>query len=187
MKRIFLFSIVAAGLWFAGCNDAGKYTTEAECKQTLCTQEHCYVWSAELNRCGTADALRKEENRLKKKLMRAEKKDSAKVVLPKSVQDSLAKIDKRKSKLKKEIKDLRKEADSLQVVDSIAGNHLLASAYLKAKLEAEKVALDKKYKALMDSVEILNLVNRKQITALQWLEYNKRIKKSKLDKLEPKK
>lgn len=41
--------------------------------------------------------------------------------------------------------------------------------------------------ALMDSVEILNLVNHKQITAVQWIEYNKRKAKKKLDKLEPKK
>ena len=187
MKRIFLFSIVAANLWFAGCNEASNYTTEAECLQTLCSQEHCYVWSAELNRCGTADALKKEETRLKKKMMRVGKNDSEKVVIPKSVQDSLAKIEKKKKKLKQEIKELKKEADSLQVVDSIAGKSLSASAYLKAKLEAEKVSLDKEYKALMDSVEILNLVNHKQITAVQWIEYNKRNVKKKLDKLESKK
>ena len=58
---------------------------------------------------------------------------------------------------------------------------------MKNKLNQEKEKLNAKYKAMMDSVEILNLVNRKPITAVQWLEYNKRKKKAKVDQLEKKK
>jgi hypothetical protein len=44
----------------------------------LCTKDQCLIWSATLNRCGTADALKKEEARLKKMTEKAEKKDSKK-------------------------------------------------------------------------------------------------------------
>ena len=184
MKRIHVLGLIALSLGITACKDVP--VTEAECTQTLCTKEHCYVWSAELNRCGTADALKKEEARLKKIAKAAERKDSAKVVMPKSVRDSIAKIEKKQKALKSEIHELKKDIDSLHVEDSANGKNLMAEAYLRNKLEQEKEKLNTKYKALMDSVEMLNLVNRKPITAVQWLEYNKRKKKAKLDRLEKK-
>lgn len=187
MKNTFAFLAIIFAACLSGCTDPNPYKTEIQCKQSLCTQEQCYVWSSELNRCGTAEALKKEENRLKRIARQAEKKDSAKVVLPKAKQDSLAKIEKKEKNIKAEIKALKKAADSLRVADSISGSSLSATAYLKDKFESEKNALDKKYKALMDSVEQLNLVNHKQISAIQWIEYNKRKQKNRLDYLEKKK
>lgn len=186
MKDIFFLTItIACCLGVIACKDVPA--TEAECTQTLCTKEQCYVWSVELNRCGTADALKKEEARLKKIAKAAEHKDSAKVVMPKAVRDSIAKIEKRQKTLKSEIHELKKSIDSLRVADSANGKNLMAETYLKNKLEQEKEKLNTKYKAMMDSVEMLNLVNRKPITAVQWLEYNKRKKKAKYDQLEKKK
>lgn len=187
MKKTFAFLAIIFAVSLAGCTDANPYKTETQCKQSLCTQEHCYVWSSELNRCGTAEALKKEEKRLKRIAKQAETKDSAKVVLPKAKQDSLFKIEKKEKSIKKEIKALKKVADSLRTIDSISGKNLLATTYLKDKLEAEKKALENKYKALMDSVEELNLVNHKPISAVQWVEYNKRKKKNRVDYLEKKK
>ena len=85
------------------------------------------------------------------------------------------------------MKALNKTIDSLIAADSASGKPLSAAAYLKAKQEAEKAAITQKYKALMDSVELLNLVNRKPITAVQWVEYNRHKKNVKLEKLERKK
>ena len=65
--------------------------TEDQCVRSLCTKDQCLVWSATLNRCGTADALKKKKARLKKMTEKAEKKDSAKVV----------QLDKKVQKLKK--------------------------------------------------------------------------------------
>ena len=90
MRKILIPVMAVLCLGIIACKDIP--VTEAECSQTLCTKEHCYVWSAELNRCGTAEALKKEEARLKKIAKAAENKDSAKVVLPKAVRDSLATI-----------------------------------------------------------------------------------------------
>lgn len=187
MKKAFTMLTIIFVACLAGCTDSNPYKTELQCKQSLCTQEHCYVWSSELNRCGTAEALKKEENRLKRIAKQAEKKDSATVVLPKAKQDSLAKIERKEKSIKTEIKALKIVADSLRMADSISGKSLLATAYLKDNLEAEKQALDKKYKALMDSVEVLNLVNHKQISAVQWVEYNKRKNKAKLESIEKRK
>lgn len=187
MKSIHTFVAFALLLLFTGCTETSTYTTEAQCKQSLCTKEHCYVWSTELNRCGTAEALKKEEARVKKMAKQAEQKDSAKAVLPKAIRDSIAKIDKKEKSIKAEIKNLKAIADSLRIADSVSGTQVSATAYLKSKLEAEKEKLNRKYKALMDSVEVLNLVNHKQITAVQWIEYNKRKKKSSLDHLEKRK
>ena len=185
MKKLLMPIMVLSCLGIIACNDVP--VTEAECIQTLCTTEHCYVWSAKLNRCGTADALKKEEARLKKIAKAAESKDSAKVAAPKAVRDSIAKIEKRQKALKSEMRELKKCIDSLRVVDSANGTSLMAETYLKNKLNLEKEKLNAKYKAMMDSVEMLNLVNRKPITAVQWLEYNKRKKKAKVDQLEKKK
>ena len=185
MKKILIPIMVVSCMGIIACKDVP--VTEAECTRTLCTKEHCYVWSAELNRCGTADALKKEEARLKKIAKAAEHKDSAKVAVPKAVRDSIAKIERRQKALKSEIHELKKGIDSLRVVDSANGTSLMAEAYLKNKLDQEKEKLNAKYKAMMDSVEMLNLVNRKSITAVQWLEYNKRKKKAKFDQLEKKK
>ena len=187
MKHNHLIILAAIGIIFTGCKEPNTYTTKAQCEQSMCTKEHCYVWSAELNRCGTAEALKKEEARVKKMAKQAEQKDSAKAVLPKAIRDSIAKIDKKEKSIKAEIKNLKTIADSLRIADSVSGTQVSATAYLKSKLEAEKENLNRKYKALMDSVEVLNLVNHKQITAVQWIEYNKRKKKSSLDHLEKKK
>ena len=89
-------------------------------------------------------------------------------------------------KIKAEIRGLNKIADSLHVADSLSGKPLLATVYLKDKLNKEKSALDAKYKILMDSVEVLNLVNHKPITAVQWIKYHKIQKKNRLEKLEKK-
>ena len=102
------------------------------------------------------------------------------------MRDSLAKINKSKKNLLSEIGVLKKNIDSLRVADSLSGKPLSAEAYLKSKLEAQKEALNAKYKALMDSVNVLNLVNRKPITAIQWLEYNKRKKSAKIEQLDKK-
>lgn len=173
--------------WIVGCSESNNYVTEAQCSQSLCTQEHCFVWSSELQRCGTAEALKKEEIRVRKKAKQSERSDSTKKILPKALRDSLAKIERKEKVIKSEIKSLKIKADSLRVVDSVSGNSLLATVYLKNQLDAEKKALEAKYKTLMDSVEILNLVNHKPITALQWVEYNKRQKKKKLESLEKRK
>lgn len=186
MKKNYLSIIAVLGFLLAGCTESNLYTTQAQCEQTLCTKDQCYVWSVELNRCGTADALKKEEARQKRIAKRAEQKDSAKVEMPKAVRDSVAKIEKRAKAIRSEIHGLKKAADSLRVVDSLSGAKLSASAYLKNKLDVEKAALDAKYKADADSVEVLNLVNHKPITAIQWIEYNKKKKKAKLDYLEKK-
>ena len=182
MRKILIPVMAVLCLGIIACKDIP--VTEAECSKTLCTKEHCYVWSAELNRCGTAEALKKEEARLKKIAKAAENKDSAKVVLPKAVRDSLAKIEKKQKTIKYEIHELKKDIDSIRVVDSTNGTSLMAATYLKNKLDMEKEKLNTKYKTMMDSVEMLNLINRKPITAVQWLEYNKRKKKAKLDRLE---
>ncbi len=174
------------GISLIGCLKQEVPTTQAQCEQTLCKKDNCLVWSTELNRCGTSDALKKEEARLKKIARKANQKDSVKAEVPKSVRDSLAKIEKKVKKIKTEIRDLNKIADSLQVADSLSGKPLLATAYLKDELNKEKAALDIKYKALMDSVEVLNLVNHKPITAVQWIKYNKIQKKNRLEKLEKK-
>ncbi len=184
IKTIVAFALV---LLFTGCTESNVYTNEAQCKQSLCTKEHCYVWSAELNRCGTSEALKKEELRLKKIAKQTEQMDSVKAVLPKPVRDSIAKIEKKEKAIRSEINDLKKIVDSLRVADSLAGTNLTAAAYLKSKLNADKRALELKYKSLMDSVEVLNLVNHKPITAVQWIDYNKRKKKAKLEQLERKK
>jgi len=182
MRKILIPVMAVLCLGIIACKDIP--VTAAECSQTLCTKEHCYVWSAELNRCGTAEALKKEEARLKKIAKAAENKDSAKVVLPKAVRDSLAKIEKKQKTIKYEIHELKKDIDSIRVVDSTNGTSLMAATYLKNKLDMEKEKLNAKYKTMMDSIEMLNLINRKPITAVQWLEYNKRKKKAKLDRLE---
>ena len=187
MKHHHLIVLAAIAIMFAGCKEPNTYTTKAQCEQSLCTKKHCYVWSTELNRCGTAEALKKEEARQKKLAKSAEQKDSTKTVLPKAIRDSIAKIEKKEKSIRSEIKELKKVADSLHVADSLAGTNLAAAAYLKSRLEADKRALDSKYNALMDSVEVLNLVNHKPITAVQWIDYNKRKKKSSLDYLEKKK
>lgn len=187
MKKTYFIAIIALGVWLTGCTETNNYNTEAQCKQSLCTKEHCYVWSAELNRCGTADALKKEEARLKRIAKSAEGKDSVKVVVPKAIRDSIAKIEKKEKSIRVEIKELKRIADSLRVADSLSGTTVSATAYLKAKMNAEKEAVEAKYKALMDSVEVLNLVNHKPITAAQWIDYNKRKKKTKLEHLEKKK
>ena len=182
VKKKPLVILIASCVGIVACK-GGYPKTEAECVQSLCTKEHCYVWSAELNRCGTADALKKEEVRLKKIRKSSEGKDSAKVMLPKTARDSLAKIEKKQKIIKYEIHELKKNIDSVRVVDSANGTNLMAVTYLKNKLDQEKEKLNVKYKAMMDSVETLNLINRKPITAVQWLEYNKRKKKAKLDQL----
>jgi len=102
------------------------------------------------------------------------------------VRDSLSKINKKKKNLTNEIDVLNKNIDSLRVADSLSKKTLTAEAYLKGKLDEQKKALDAKYAALIDSVKILNLVNRKPITAVQWLEYNKRKKSSKIEQLDKK-
>ena len=104
--------------------------------------------------------------RLSKLAERAEKKDSAKAEPPKAVRDSLSKINKKKKNLTNEIDVLNKNIDSLRVADSLSKKTLTAEAYLKGKLDEQKKALDAKYAALIDSVKILNLVNRKPITAV---------------------
>lgn len=187
MKKLLIPAILFAGILLAGCEKDEAPMTEAQCKQTLCTKDNCYVWSAELNRCGTADALKKEEDRLKKLAKKAEKKADEKAPLPKATRDSLAKLDKKEKAILKDMKALNKTIDSLIAADSASGKPLSAAAYLKAKQEAEKAAITQKYKALMDSVELLNLVNRKPITAVQWVEYNRHKKNVKLEKLERKK
>lgn len=187
MKKLLIPAILFAGILLAGCEKDEAPMTEAQCKQTLCTKDNCYVWSAELNRCGTADALKKEEDRLKKLAKKAEKKADEKAPLPKATRDSLAKLDKKEKSILKDMKALNKTIDSLIAADSASGKPLSAAAYLKAKQEAEKAAITQKYKALMDSVELLNLVNRKPITAVQWVEYNRHKKNVKLEKLERKK
>ena len=191
MKKTFIPFVFALGLCWVGCNNteeqvADNNMTEEQCVRTLCTKDQCFVWSATLNRCGTADALKQEEKRLKKLAERAEKKDTAKAEMPKALRDSLSKINKKKKNLEKEIGVLKSNIDSLLVADSISKKPLSAEAYLKSKLDEQKKALDAKYAALMDSVKILNLVNRKPITAVQWLEYNKHKKSTKLEKLEQK-
>ena len=160
--------------------------TEDQCVRSLCTKDQCLVWSATLNRCGTADALRKEEARLKKIAEKLEKKDSAKVEVPKALRDSIAKINKAKKNILSEIGVLKKNIDSLRVADSLSGKTLSAEAYLKNKLEEQKKALDVKYKALQDSINVLSLVNRKPITAVQWLDYNKKKKSTKVEQLDKK-
>ena len=187
MKSPYLIVLAVIGVIFSGCKESNVYMTKVQCEQSLCTKEHCYVWSNELNRCGTAEALKKEEARLKEIARQSEQRDSAKVVLPKVVRDSIAKIEKKEKAIRSEIKELKKAADSLRVADSLAGTNLTAAAYLKSKLEADKRALNSKYKALMDSIEVLNLVNHKSIAAVQWIEYNKRKKKVSLEHLEKKK
>lgn len=182
-----MLSSTILGLWLIGCTDSNLYITESQCKQTLCTKDQCLVWSTELNRCGTADALKKEEARLKKNTRQTEQKDSTKAILPKDIRDSLAKIEKRMKSVRSEIRDLTKIGDSLRIADSLSGLSIPASVYLKNKLNAEKAALDAKYKVFADSIEVLNLVNRKPITAIQWVEYNKKKKKHKLEKLDQKK
>jgi len=186
MNKTLVSMTFALCLGIVACKDSAP-KNEAECTQSLCTKEHCFVWSAELNRCGTADALKKEEARLKKIAKSAENKDTAKVAVPKAVRDSIAKIEKKENAIKAEMKSLKKTADSLRLADSVSGSALSAAAYLKAKMNAEKEAVEKKYKNLMDSVEVLNLVNHKQVSAVQWIEYNKRKKKARLDNLEKKK
>ena len=187
MKKIYLTLVAVLCFLFAGCTESNLYTTEAQCRQSLCTKEQCYVWSTELNRCGTADALKKEEARLKKIAKAAEGNDSVKVSIPKTVRDSIAKIEKREKTIRAEMKYLKNIADSLRQADSVSGSALSAAAYLKAKMNAEKEAVEKKYKNFMDSVEVLNLVNHKQVSAVQWIEYNKRKKKTRLEILEKKK
>lgn len=187
MKKALFLTIMTFTVLLAGCFDSNDSMTEIQCKQSLCTQEHCYIWSSELNRCGTAEALKKEENRMKKIARLAEKNGTTKVVFSKAKQDSLAKVEKKEIAIRREINELKKLADSLHTADSLSGNQLSAEKYLKGKLEAEKQTLDAKYKTLMDSVEVLNLVNHKQITAVQWIEYNKRKKKTRLENLEKKK
>jgi chromosome segregation ATPase len=191
MKKSFIPLVFALGFCWVGCNQteeqaAEQPMTQEQCVQTLCTKDQCFIWSEKLNRCGTADALKKEENRLKKLAERAEKKDSAKAELPKAVRDSLSKINKKKKNLTNEIDVLNKNIDSLRVADSLSKKTLTAEAYLKGKLDEQKKALDAKYAALIDSVKILNLVNRKPITAVQWLEYNKRKKSTKIEQLDKK-
>lgn len=186
MKKTLIPIIIAASLGIIACKDSVPMT-EAECTQSLCTKEQCFVWSAELNRCGTADALKKEEARLKKIAKAAEGKDSVKVTIPKTIRDSIAKIEKKEKAIRTEIKSLKNTADSLRLVDSVSGSTLSAAAYLKVKMNAEKDAVEKKYKNLMDSVEVLNLVNHKQVSAVQWIEYNKRKKKTRLEIFEKKK
>ena len=160
--------------------------TEDQCVRSLCTKDQCLVWSATLNRCGTADALKKEEARLKRMTEKVEKKDSAKVEIPKALRDSIAKINKMKKNVLSEIGVLKKNIDSLRVADSLSGKTLSAEAYLKIKLEEQKKALDVKYKAMQDSITVLNLVNRKPITAVQWLEYNKKKKSTRVEQLDKK-
>ena len=189
MKKSFIPLVFALGLCWVGCNNteeqlADNNMTEEQCVRTLCTKDQCFVWSATLNRCGTADALKQEEKRLKKRAERAEKKEAPKAEMPKALRDSLSKINKKKKNLEKEIGVLKKNIDSLLVADSISKKPLSAEAYLKSKLDEQKKALDAKYAALIDSVKILNLVNRKPITAVQWLEYNKHKKSTKLEKLD---
>ena len=133
------------------------------------------------------DFFNYRENRMKKIARLAEKNGTTKVVFSKAKQDSLAKVEKKEIAIRREINELKKLADSLHTADSLSGNQLSAEKYLKGKLEAEKQTLDAKYKTLMDSVEVLNLVNHKQITAVQWIEYNKRKKKTRLENLEKKK
>jgi len=186
MRKTIIPVIIVVSLGLVACKE-GTPRTEAECTQSLCTKERCFVWSAELNRCGTADALKKEEARLKRIAKSAEGKDSVKVVVPKAIRDSIAKIEKKEKSIRVEIKEMKRIADSLRVADSLSGTAVSATAYLKAKMNAEKEAVDAKYKALMDSVEVLNLVNHKPITAAQWIDYNKRKKKTKLEHLEKKK
>lgn len=186
MNKTLVSMMLALCLGIVACKESSP-KTEAECTQSLCTKEHCYVWSAELNRCGTADALKKEEARLKKIAKAAEGKDSVKVSIPKTVRDSIAKIEKREKTIRAEMKYLKNTVDSLRQADSVSGSTLSAVAYLKAKMNAEKDAVEKKYKNLMDSVEVLNLVNHKQVSAVQWIEYNKRKKKARLENLEKKK
>lgn len=191
MKKSFIPLVLALGFCWVGCNQteeevAEKPMTKEQCVQTLCTKDRCFIWSEKLNRCGTADALKKEENRLKKLTERAEKKDSAKPEMSKALRDSLSKINKKKNHLTSEIDVLKKNIDSLLVADSLSKKPLTAEAYLKSKLDEQKKALDAKYAALMDSVKILNLVNRKPITAVQWLEYNKHKKSTKLEALDRK-
>ena len=185
MKKL-LFVLAVLCLCIVGCSKQEVPTTQAQCEQTLCKKDNCLVWSVELNRCGTSEALGKEEDRLKEIARKASQKDSAKAEVPKSVRDSLAKIESKVKKIKAEIRGLNKIADSLHVADSLSGKPLLATAYLKDKLNKEKAALDVKYKILMDSVEVLNLVNHKPITAVQWIKYNKIQKKNRLEKLEKK-
>jgi hypothetical protein len=102
------------------------------------------------------------------------------------IRSKVNKINKKKKNLEKEIGVLKSNIDSLLVADSLSKKPLTAEAYLKSKLDEQKKALDAKYAALMDSVKILNLVNRKPITAVQWLEYNKHKKSTKLEKLDRK-
>ena len=186
MKKIFLPCLVALSLCWVGCNKTEEFMTEDQCVRSLCTKDQCLVWSATLNRCGTADALKKEEARLKKMTEKAEKKDSAKVEIPKALRDSIAQINKTKKNVLSEIGVLKKNIDSLRVADSLSGKTLSAEAYLKNKLEEQKRALDVKYKALQDSITVLNLVNHKPITAVQWLEYNKKKKSTRVEQLDKK-
>lgn len=186
MKKIFIPFAMAFCFCCVGCDKSNEFMTEDQCVRSLCTKEQCLVWSATLNRCGTADALKKEEARLKKITERTEKKDSAKVELSKELRDSLAAINRNKKKLTTEIGVLKKNIESLQAADSVSGKPLSAEAYLKSRLEEQKETLNAKYKALMDSVNVLNLVNHKPITAIQWLEYNKRKKSAKIEQLDKK-
>ena len=186
MKKRLIPLIALLSMCWVGCNKTEEPMTEAQCVSTICTKDQCLVWSATLNRCGTAEALKKEEARLKKITERAERKDSAKAELPKALRDSLSKINKSKKNLVADIGVLKKNIDSLRVADSTSGKTLSAEAYLKNKLEEKKKALDLKYKALLDSVNVLNLVNRKPISAVQWLEYNKHKKSTKLEQLDKK-
>lgn len=186
MKKIFIPIFMALSICWVGCNKTEEFMTEEQCVRSLCTKDQCLIWSATLNRCGTADALKKEEVRLKKISEKAEKKDSVKVEIPKAVRDSIAKINKAKKNVLSEIGVLKKNIDSLRVADSLSGKTLSAEAYLKTKLEEQKKALDVKYKALQDSINVLNLVNHKPITAVQWLEYNKKKKSTKVEQLDKK-
>jgi hypothetical protein len=186
MKKVFIPFFVALSICWVGCNKTEEVMTEDQCVRSLCTKDQCLVWSATLNRCGTADALKKEEARLKRMTEKVEKKDSAKVEIPKALRDSIAKINKMKKNVLSEIGVLNKKIDSLRVADSLSGKTLSAEAYLKNKLDEQKKALDVKYKALLDSVSVLNLVNRKPITAVQWMEYNKKKKSTRVEQLDKK-
>lgn len=183
MKKITFGAFILASMFFAGCgsNSNEQITNKEACERTLCTSSQCFVWDAELKRCGTADALKKEHRRLERSQMTPEEME--KKHKHARIPDSLLNVEIKKANLKRIIKVATKTLDSLNALDNGKSDKLLAAKFIREELELKKLALDSAYNSKMDTIAMLSLINGKPITAKQWVDYNKRQTQKKLEKL----
>lgn len=152
---LILLSVLAI---LTSCHENEGLSRKEQCLRTPCTDSLCLIWDDQLERCGTPAALSNEKQRI------SPDKEQ------KSLSGDTLRYRLEKRKLERVLDSLRNSKDSV----------LSAKKYYDNQMEKEL----NKIKSIQDSIDILNLKNGKELTAIQWFEYKKILLETRVENLD---